>query len=212
LSSWIKRIWRGKAAVSSRIEGPARLIHITLGLKQELLSVKLVEANPTQPYQYVALSHCWRFSFPLKMTTKNIRAHKSKFPLSSMSPVLCEAIILAAALEYEYIWIDLFVSSRIIKRTGKARRRRWALYMVTPLLSLQHMGATWALRKSTQLRFRTQQYQVIALPFPREGRPWGLLLRPIESRLVVRTGLVLAREIFRTQDRTIWRSGRRIVL
>ena len=77
-----------------RVEGP-RSLH-----------VRLEETNSIRAYRYVALSHCWAHSKPLTTTRTNLLEHTICVPWDQLSPAIRQAVILAFALGFEYIWID----------------------------------------------------------------------------------------------------------
>lgn len=83
-----------------------------------------------------------------------------------MSPVLHEAIVLAAALQHEYVWIDSLCIIQDDKKDWEKEAPKMGSVYSHATVVLQHMGVTWALRKSPLLKYWTQQDQVIAQPSP----------------------------------------------
>ncbi|KAI0896640.1 heterokaryon incompatibility protein-domain-containing protein [Annulohypoxylon nitens] len=56
--------------------------------------------------QYVALSHCWGRSQPLKTTEKNMRTHTKGIPFGSLPATFKDAIKVVRSLGLRYVWID----------------------------------------------------------------------------------------------------------
>jgi hypothetical protein len=70
--------------------------------------VRLVETDgvAAQFTPYIALSYCWGLCKTLVTTKDNFAHHKTGVPLSSFGKTHQDAIILANALGYFYLWID----------------------------------------------------------------------------------------------------------
>lgn len=58
------------------------------------------------PAEYVALSHCWGGSLPLRTTTANFQDHLSAVPWELIPATFRDAIRVTRALGYRYLWID----------------------------------------------------------------------------------------------------------
>jgi hypothetical protein len=54
----------------------------------------------------MCLSHCWSESKPLTTTTDSLKERCRGIPMGELSPTLRDTIILARALEIQYVWID----------------------------------------------------------------------------------------------------------
>ncbi|KAH8669050.1 heterokaryon incompatibility protein-domain-containing protein [Xylariales sp. PMI_506] len=89
---------------------PARLLKIRWGSGESDPPVASLEetTNPTAIYRYVALSHVWSFTQPLKTTSENYSTHLREVPWYELSFPLRQAIVLILnlQLDLEYIWID----------------------------------------------------------------------------------------------------------
>ena len=84
---------------------PTRLIELSLGADRQP-HLRLQDTNPSQCYRYVALSHCWSLSNPLKTTRENLSQHRQRIPFESSSAVFRDAVELTWHLGLDYIWID----------------------------------------------------------------------------------------------------------
>jgi hypothetical protein len=60
----------------------------------------------TRPTLYTTLSHCWGNENTLQLTTTRLNEFRNGVLLSDFPATYRDAIILARALEIEYIWID----------------------------------------------------------------------------------------------------------
>jgi hypothetical protein len=66
---------------------------------------KLIEPNRT-PVEYIALSHCWGGSLPLRTTTVNLRDHFNTIPLEALPSTFQDAVKITRSMGYRYLWID----------------------------------------------------------------------------------------------------------
>ncbi|KAJ6269589.1 hypothetical protein PSV08DRAFT_372007 [Bipolaris maydis] len=87
---------------------PSRLLQINLAPAPEygIPTLQLFHTSPTEKYTYVAVSHCWSYTRPLKTTAANLTAHLASVPWGSLSPVFRDTVLLCICLGYDYIWID----------------------------------------------------------------------------------------------------------
>lgn len=72
----------------------------------DLPIIRLEDTNPTQEYEYVALSHVWSLTSPLNTTLENIVRHQQAISWTDLSVGLRETVILAMCLGIKYLWID----------------------------------------------------------------------------------------------------------
>ncbi|KAG0651584.1 hypothetical protein D0Z07_1717 [Hyphodiscus hymeniophilus] len=56
--------------------------------------------------QWVALSHCWGQTDPLKTTSATIKKHEESLPMRDLPPLFRNAVIITRRLGYQYLWID----------------------------------------------------------------------------------------------------------
>ncbi|KAK5659453.1 hypothetical protein OQA88_654 [Cercophora sp. LCS_1] len=56
--------------------------------------------------RWVALSHCWGGSIPIRTEQDSIERHKQSLPFSTLPPTFQDAILITRALGIPYIWID----------------------------------------------------------------------------------------------------------
>ncbi|KAK4213020.1 heterokaryon incompatibility protein-domain-containing protein [Rhypophila decipiens] len=69
-------------------------------------TIHLYQPGVAEFARYATLSYCWGEGVPSRTTTENIRSHLSEIPMSSFPATLRDAIDLAKALGFVYIWID----------------------------------------------------------------------------------------------------------
>jgi Heterokaryon incompatibility protein (HET) len=70
------------------------------------LKIKLIETNPERIYRYVALSHVWSLSKPLKTMRNNVADHRRRVSLKDISDVFKDTLVLSFTLGFRYVWID----------------------------------------------------------------------------------------------------------
>jgi hypothetical protein len=80
---------------------PTRLIDVS----SDKLEPHLVKSCG-RPVQYVALSHCWGSSLPLRTMSINHQAHLGAIPFSDMPATFQDAVNVTRAIGYQYLWID----------------------------------------------------------------------------------------------------------
>jgi len=68
--------------------------------------VRLIITVGHQSSRYIALSHSWASSKPLKTTKANYEDHQISIPWESLSQVYKDTFTLAAAMAVNYVWID----------------------------------------------------------------------------------------------------------
>lgn len=66
---------------------------------------KLVESNETHA-GYVALSHCWGGSLPLRTTTANFRDHLNAIPWEALPATFQDAVKVTRSMGHQYLWVD----------------------------------------------------------------------------------------------------------
>jgi hypothetical protein len=80
---------------------PSRLLDIRGGNFKLILQSE----NPTTA-PYVALSHCWGNAQPLRTLSKNFANFQKGISLELLPQTFLDAIIIARALDFQYLWID----------------------------------------------------------------------------------------------------------
>ena len=68
-------------------------------------SLRLIHTN-RRPGRYVALSHCWGGSQPLKTTKATLEAHCREIPLQEVPATFTDAIAVTRSIGVQYLWID----------------------------------------------------------------------------------------------------------
>lgn len=66
---------------------------------------KLIESNGTH-VEYVALSHCWGGSLPLRTTAANFRDHSDAIPWEALPATFQDAVKVTRSMGHQYLWID----------------------------------------------------------------------------------------------------------
>lgn len=100
LSSWIEDCRANHPGCISRKDAgmPSRLLSV-IGMDDDDLPIlQLHDTDPTQEYEYVALSHVWCFTSPLRTTIASLSAHRLAVPWNELSVGLRETIILTMCL------------------------------------------------------------------------------------------------------------------
>jgi hypothetical protein len=82
---------------------PTRVIDVG-SIKDSVAHPRLVNTNSTS-VSYVALSHRWAESKPLKTTLDNLRSHQEELP-NDIAPTFRDAIEVTRQLGFQYLWID----------------------------------------------------------------------------------------------------------
>ncbi|KAI1454941.1 heterokaryon incompatibility protein-domain-containing protein [Annulohypoxylon moriforme] len=85
---------------------PATMPKRLLNVHSRNGDVIFLEEDIAAPAPYVALSHFWKFSQPLKMTRDRLNRLGTTIHLEELSPTLRDAIRIARWLDVEYMWID----------------------------------------------------------------------------------------------------------
>jgi hypothetical protein len=80
---------------------PTRLIDMRAGTS----GLRLVESYDGF-LEYVALSHCWGGSLPLRTTSANLTDHLDAIPWESMPATFRDAVEVTLSLGYRFLWID----------------------------------------------------------------------------------------------------------
>lgn len=87
---------------SNRDDGilPTRVLDVTGS------TIKLVISDTSLQGKYVALSHCWGASQPLKTLKENIASHQEGIDQRALPQTFQDAITVTRYLEIQYLWID----------------------------------------------------------------------------------------------------------
>lgn len=85
---------------------PARMPKRLLNVDERNGDIIFLEEDIVGRAPYIALSHTWKFSQPLKMTHDRLNQVGSTIHLDELSPTLRDAVRIARWLDVEYLWID----------------------------------------------------------------------------------------------------------
>lgn len=88
---------------------PSRLLDIKSGSELSVDSIKLIESRGTLG-KYCALSYCWGppEKHPPKTLRSNLKERKTEILVTSLPRVFQQAVSLARAIGFDYLWIDSF--------------------------------------------------------------------------------------------------------
>jgi hypothetical protein len=85
---------------------PTRLLDLRYSNTSEKLVGLCLYESKGESGNWVALSHCWGKSQPLKATTLNQLSLKANIPWSTFLPLYQDAITWTRKLGFRYLWID----------------------------------------------------------------------------------------------------------
>lgn len=106
MTRWIRecrRNHRGCSLVSNPAL-PSRLLRLSWSGNYPKLHLEAVDQ--ARQYEYVALSHVWNLTSPLRTTISNFLRHLEDIPFRTLSKALQDTVVLALSLGYSYVWID----------------------------------------------------------------------------------------------------------
>ncbi|KAK7177874.1 heterokaryon incompatibility protein [Paraphaeosphaeria sporulosa] len=83
---------------------PTRVIDV--GLTNDAVARPRLVATNGISVCYVALSHRWAGTNPLKTKFDNLQSHQEELPWESIAPTFRDAIIVTRQLGFRYLWID----------------------------------------------------------------------------------------------------------
>ncbi len=83
---------------------PRRVLDVGDG--EELENLQLKETESSTQGRYIALSHCWGKSLPIKTTTKNLLEHSQNIRMSDLTQTFRDAVFLTRQFNIRYLWID----------------------------------------------------------------------------------------------------------
>lgn len=111
-SSWSPLLWRSWIDECVESHEPCYSLDRTKYTPTRLIDVRsaattprLVESCGEFP-DYVALSHCWGGSLPLRTTTTNLHDHLDGIPWELMPATFRDAVSVTRAMGYPFLWID----------------------------------------------------------------------------------------------------------
>lgn len=81
---------------------PTRVLDVTTNPPKLVITANLSQKEE----KYIALSHCWGPSQPLRTLKMNIGLHQDGIDLSSMPQTFKDAVAVTRYLGMRYIWID----------------------------------------------------------------------------------------------------------
>ncbi|KAI2471713.1 heterokaryon incompatibility protein-domain-containing protein [Annulohypoxylon bovei var. microspora] len=85
---------------------PARMPKRLVNVDSSNGDMIFLEQDIAERSSYIALSHCWQFSQPLKMTNDRLNRMGTSIHLDELSPTLRDAVRVARWLGIQYLWID----------------------------------------------------------------------------------------------------------
>ncbi|KAF3032447.1 hypothetical protein E8E12_000072 [Didymella heteroderae] len=84
---------------------PTRLLLIEQVYDWRRFHIRLVRTEK-QHVNYVALSHCWGGSQPMRTTASNLASHQQSISFQDLPATFQDAIIVTVELGYYHLWID----------------------------------------------------------------------------------------------------------
>lgn len=90
--------------VSNHSTPPTRVIDVDLS-KDSVIYPRLVDTKGVL-VNYVALSHRWADTKPLKTNSDNLQSHQNGIPWEDLTPTSRDAIQVTRQLGFRYLWID----------------------------------------------------------------------------------------------------------
>lgn len=108
MSSWIEECKLHHPACRSEGNNtmPTRLLSISWSLGHPKIHLEVLDQTKRKRYDYVALSHVWKLTSPLRTTNSNLDGHRKDIPYRTLSTALQDTVILALSLGYSFVWID----------------------------------------------------------------------------------------------------------
>lgn len=126
---------------------PTRLIKISQSEDEPYYHLQLHETDSSRSYRYIALSHCWTYSKPLKTTHENLVQHEESIPYDLVSPVFDNAFHMTWCCGVDYIWIDsLCIIQNDAAEWEKESSRMGAVYSNALVVFASH-GYDFGLRR-----------------------------------------------------------------
>ena len=100
---WLSTCQNGHRRCDEKFDtaGPSRLVE----LRGDVIKLVLNPEESTRG-SYVALSHCWGGSQPLKTTLKSLAGFREQIPANDLPRTFSDAIYITRALGFSHIWID----------------------------------------------------------------------------------------------------------
>lgn len=92
-------------AVTNKVH-PEKLIHVQRAADATKLIVRVCEVKSNQKYEFIALSHCWKNSKPVKTTRQNLSEGFENLDWDELPEVFKDTFRLSLLLGTSYVWID----------------------------------------------------------------------------------------------------------
>lgn len=108
LSQWIEDCITNHSSCKSLTQSarPARLLKVELLTDTADPTVILISVDQEDDYKYVALSHYWARSKPIKTTSLNVHERSAGIQWGDLPEVFQDTVRLSLRLGIRYIWID----------------------------------------------------------------------------------------------------------
>jgi hypothetical protein len=157
IAQWIKDCQENHPSCNKKSHDgiPSRLLRISAFEDPEneygepRIELHLEDTDPNEKYQYVAVSHCWEVSNPLKTTAENFPQHTNQVPWDQMSSTFREAIIITTALGFEYIWIDSCCIIQQDRADWEKESPRMGMIYSNAVVVFALLGPTLGIEKSS---------------------------------------------------------------
>ena len=83
---------------------PTRLVDVGLADRSAVKLCITTQDDPSIPYKYMTLSHCWGGLVPYTLTLSNIDILLKGMSLNKLPPTFVEAIKITRRLGVQYLW------------------------------------------------------------------------------------------------------------
>ncbi|KAK4208927.1 HET domain protein [Rhypophila decipiens] len=113
IKEWLERCQSEHAACNNRPSSndgncplPTRVLRISPQKGNLPFLIQLYEPDGERAAPYIALSHCWGESSPLKTTRSNLEQHKKEMAFEALPLTYRDVVAKAFYLGFSYLWID----------------------------------------------------------------------------------------------------------
>ena len=136
--------------------------------------------------QWIALSHCWGQTLPIKTEKCNIDVHCEAITLSSMGPTFEDAVLITRALGVEYIWIDALciIQDDVEDWTRESQTMDYIYQKATVTIAAEASPSSYAgIQQSMHQPRKTEHHlRAVVCYSPMHGLEGRLLFRTDDER------------------------------
>ncbi|KAH2486163.1 hypothetical protein KXW70_006471, partial [Aspergillus fumigatus] len=177
---------------------PSRVLQISRTEGPELYDLKLHISNGEHG-QYIALSHCWGSTAPLKTLRASLAARQKSIPFSSLPLTFQDAVVFTNEVGCAYLWIDSLCIVQDDQKDWEIEAARMAMVYANAMITFAATNAedasegcgTWPISpfiiRSTnnQTRIRLEEHPFLDRPnAPLNLRAWAFQEALLSPRMV----------------------------